>query len=1167
MTHFNPLLQKISTWNENDCSPLYLYGIDREQLSYLLNYFLKENTKLFLEKPHVLICASTDEAEDMYLALSQHTLSHPIYFFPGLDASPYSGTFSSEKSFYDRLSVLSKLLKTTHYILITSFEALSLKIPPPSFFSEFSFSINVEDIISPFDLAKKLVEVGYSSATSVEEPGTFIQKGQIFDLYPVSGSPVRLSYFDDLIETIHEIDLDTQKSLKEKNITTVLIPPAAGIFSRHQFASVLRENLPQAAPGFRNKFELRKSLFQHLADHQLFENFAVFVGLFFKEPVTLLDYINQNETIFSVISSNETHRSYLDYAEELRVQYESESKNSNSECLLPEPEKIYDFNFFENLFLKKVLLIDQLDLNLGGTDLKNSVDLRFIKTKTFLNQYINPTLSKQDYIIAALNFLKKHFSYSGNIYFSSYSESSREEIKHLISLQDYPEDLKRRISFLNEKFSEGFYYDSEKLIIITDGDLFAVKKTKIQKQTKVDLDLFAEQLASLKPGDYVIHNEHGVGEYLGLESLKIGSDQTDFLVLKYADNDKVYVPVYKLNQIQKHADSNSQLKTDSLRTNKFQLAKARARGSAKELAFDLLRLQAERQSSHAFAFSPPDHLYREFELAFPFEETPDQTKAIDSVLECMQKDTPMDFLVCGDVGFGKTEVAMRAAFKAIEDKKQVAVLVPTTILALQHFNSFTKRFKDFPVRIEFISRFKSPKEAKEILEKTEKGEIDILIGTHKLLSDKLKYYDLGLVVVDEEQRFGVGHKEKLKLMKASVDFLTLTATPIPRTLQMAFLGLRDLALIKTAPPKRQSIKTYVIKEDELTIQTAINKELQRGGQVFIVHNKVHDIEEYAARIRELVPEAKITFAHGQMSEKDLEEKINSFYNGSFQILIATTIIESGIDIPNANTMIIDRADTYGLAQLHQLRGRIGRSDKKAYAYFVVPLMRQISTIAEKRLHTLQTYADMGAGFNIASVDLEIRGAGDILGGTQSGHIEAIGLELYMDLLKDAINELKGERKLIKKDIEILTPFTAFIPNHYIADPGERLKQYKRLSNCETLELLEKIRDEFQDVYGIFNAELENLFMILETRISLQTLGLKSVQVAGPTITLKFDKAFLESNHKLRDSVVSFFIGRPKVYQFTPDYQVIYQHKTAVSQSILLNFSKDISSQISNSALS
>ena len=887
----------------------------------------------------------------------------------------------------------------------------------------------------------------------------------------------------------------------------------------------------------------------------------IYVPLFFKTPEKLFNYLDLSKTQITILNANETERSYLELVEMLRFDYEQAEENLNSENILPAYDKIYDFSFFEDLRDKKAILIDQLNLNMVFGEISDSIDLRLLKTKTFLNEHINPALAKPEYIKAALDFIKKHFQFQGKIYFSSYSDSSKNEIQHLIDLQDFPTELKQRIEFLPFRVNEGFYYEGEKFLIISDGDLFAAKKNKPQKFKKVDLDLFAEQIATLKTGDYVIHSEYGVGEYLGLEALDIGGDKSDFLVLKYAENDKIYVPVYKLNLIQKHADATSGLKSDSLRTNKFQLLKARARNSVKVLAFDLLKLQAERQSSIAYAFSPPDHLYKEFELAFPFEETPDQARAIEEVLECMQKPVPMDFLVCGDVGFGKTEVAMRAAFKAVEDRKQVAILVPTTILALQHFNSFTKRFKDFPVRIEFISRFKSAKESKEILERAEKGQVDILIGTHKILSDKLKFSDLGLVIVDEEQRFGVGHKEKLKLMKASVDFLTLTATPIPRTLQMAFLGLRDLSLIKTPPPRRQSIKSYVIKEDELTIQMAIQKELQRGGQVFVVHNKVHDIEQYAASIRELVPEAKITFAHGQMGERELEDRINSFYNGNYQVLIATTIIESGIDIPNANTMIIDRADTYGLAQLHQLRGRIGRSDKKAYAYFVVPRMREISTIAQKRLHALQTYADMGSGFNIASVDLEIRGAGDILGATQSGHVEAVGLELYMELLKDAINELRGEKKLLKKDIEIVTPFPAFIPNHYISDASERLKQYKRLSNCESHALLENIREEFQDVYGIFSVELSNLFTVLETRIFLQTLGLKSVQVGGAAITLKFDKQFLESNTELRDRVVNFFISRPKIYQFTPDYRVIYNQKSAVTQIDLLKFSRTISEHL------
>jgi transcription-repair coupling factor (superfamily II helicase) len=767
MIHFNSLLQKILNWDETLSSPLHIHGPSVDQWTFILNNFFQKESDPFLAKSHLIITASNDEADDLSQALASH---FPLFFYPGLEASPYSGVISSEKSFYDRLSILSRLKKFKEtkekFILVTSFEALSLRIPPLEFFDKSSFPLSVDDIIPPLDLAKKLVALGYSFATSVEEPGTFIQKGQIFDIYPVGSPPVRLSYFDDLIEAICEIDLETQKSIKENIFTSIVIGPAAGVFTTGDFPVTLRENIPQVGPSLKSKFDLRKALFTKLSEGQLFENYPVYTPLFFKQSSTLFDFINTSDCFVSLLNSNEIQRGALELAESLRVEFENSTGNNN-ESLLPHFEQLYDFSFFKNLENQKVIMIDLFNLDMDNRDVSKSIDLRLVKTKSFLNQHINPALSKPEYISKSLSFLKEHFQFLGNIYFSSYSESSKAEIKHLIDLQEYPGDLKARISFLPFKVLEGFYYEHENFLIITDGDLFASKKTKVQKSSKVDLDLFAEQIATLKIGDYVIHSEYGIGEYMGLEALDIAGDKTDFLILKYAENDKVYVPVYKLNQIQKHADALANLKKDSLRTNKFQALKSRARASVKTLAFDLLKLQAERQSASAYAFSEPDHLYKEFELAFPFEETPDQARAIEEVLEAMQKPSPMDFLVCGDVGFGKTEVAMRAAFKAVEDKKQVAVLVPTTILALQHFNSFTKRFADFPVRIEFISRFKSPKESKEILERAERGQIDILIGTHKILSDKLKFRDLGLVIVDEEQRFGVGHKEKLKLMKAS----------------------------------------------------------------------------------------------------------------------------------------------------------------------------------------------------------------------------------------------------------------------------------------------------------------------------------------------------------------------------------------------------------------
>ncbi len=1161
MSLFVSATQKINTWQNSSGKSFELTGLSAVHFNYFYFDQIKKHEKEFFKHPHILIYDDFDLAEEAYQNFISTKGAIPFFLYPGREHSPYCGVIASEVQLTERFKVLAALNKNPkNFVLITTLEALSLKTVPLEFFST-GFEIKKDDIISPFDLARKLGEIGYVSSSSVEEPGTFSQKGEIFDIFPLDGEPVRLNYFDDLIEAIFLIDAETQKTKRDHPIESVDISPMSGLFLAPTCVQTLRENLPTPKPGFKSKFEVRKNVFQTLSDGQLFENYASFEGLFHKNSTALYEILKKYRPIYFVINQNMALRDFIDFKEEVRADYERESENLESESILPGPDKLYDFSFIEEFEDIHCLNINAVNLSFGEIELSRSLDLKILRARNFLMENVNPALSKPEFIKESLAFLQKSFKHSGNITFCSYTESSRREIEHLINLLEWNEDLKRRTTFVQYRLDEGLWYEPEKTLIISDGDLFAAKKSKTQKMKAVDLDLFAEQLATLKIGDFVIHAEYGVGEYLGLESLEIGGDKSDFLILKYSENDKVYVPVYKLNLIQKHADSHAGLKVDSLRTNKFTALKARARASVKQLAFDLLKLQAERQMSQAYAFSEPDHLYKEFELAFPFDETPDQARAIESVLENMQKPVPMDHLVCGDVGFGKTEIAMRAAFKAVEDKKQVAILVPTTILALQHYNSFVKRFKDFPIKIEFVSRFKTTKEAKDIFNRTENGHVDILIGTHKLLSDGLRFKDLGLVIVDEEQRFGVGHKEKLKLLKSSVDFLTLTATPIPRTLQMAFLGLRELSLIKTAPPKRQSIKTYIIKEDEHTLQLAIKKELQRGGQVFIVHNKVNDMEQYVANIRELVPEAKIVFAHGQMSEKELEERVSAFYNGDFQILIATTIIESGIDIPNANTMIIDRADTFGLAQLHQLRGRIGRSDKKAYAYFVIPRFKDISGIAQKRLHALQTYADMGAGFNIASVDLEIRGAGDILGASQSGHIEAVGLELYMELLKEAIQELRGERKVIKKDIEIQTPFPAFIPNHYIKDSMERLKNYKRLSNCETLGNLEALREEFEDIYGVFPEEIHNLFTLLEVRINLQTLGLKSVAVAGNNLILKFDPQVFESHHDLRDKVVQYFLSRPKVYQFTPDFKVIYSHKETLSQSVLVKISKDIAEQI------
>lgn len=1159
MTHFNHINEKISHWVNAPGSDIKLSGLNTEQFAFFLNNFIDNNP--IENKSILLICPGQDQGEDLLESLENINSKLSVELFPEEEGSPYQPFISSDYVLRRKLSILHRLNSGKKIdVLICSTQSLLSKLPPREFFKTNELCLKIEDIISPDELAGKLHLLGYAATITVEEPGTFSKKGEVFDIFPIDGPPIRLNYFDELIEKISEINPDNQKTIKDSKIEEVNIGPSSGILSKGNFPTNLRENIPMPGTKFKFKFEQRKKIFQELSDGFLFQNYSKMFPLFFKseEHTSLIDHINE-DFIPIFFKRSEIDLIETEMFEELRTEYEETSNDVESEIISPNPESFF-FNGLNEIVTKPSLYVDELHID-ESLDISQIIEFNLESTPVYLRRNISLTESKKENLKQIFEFLETEFKHSGDVFISSKHENAKEEIKYLLDTFELSRNFLERVKFTDMYLEHGFYYPAEKLLYLSEGDLFSVKKKKTKKSPSVNPDLFAEQIATLKKDDYVIHSDHGLGKYLGLESMDTGGVKNDFLVIEYASKDKVYVPVYKINLIQKHADSTANCSVANLRSAKFNQIKNRAKESAKKLAFDLLKLQAERQTQMAHSFSPPDHYYNEFELAFPFEETPDQRSATDAVLTSMQKPAPMDHLVCGDVGFGKTEIAMRAAFMAALDKKQVAVLVPTTILALQHYNSFIKRYKEFPIRIEFISRFKTPREVKEIKEGLKAGAIDIVIGTHKLLSDSIEYKDLGLVIVDEEQRFGVGHKEKLKTLKATVDFLTLTATPIPRTLQLAFLGLRDLSLIQTPPPKRQSIKTYIIKDDDQTIQSAIRKELSRGGQVFIVHNKVHDIEQYCARIRELVPDAKLTFAHGQMSEKDLETRVTNFYEGKYQVLVSTTIIESGLDIPNANTMIIDRADTFGLSQLHQLRGRIGRSEKKAYAYFLVPQNRNLTPTAEKRLKAMQTYADIGSGFHIASCDLEIRGAGEVLGANQSGHLEAVGLELYMELLKEAIGELKGEQKVIHSKVEISTPFSSYIPNNYIPDGPARLKYYKLLSNSESTQDLETHIQDIEELFGPIPSELDNLFWTLRCRIILRDCGIKSLNVAGKDINISFEKSFLDSESELKNKIIDYFINRPKQFRFSPDYKVYYQSKESVDLESLHSFCKNIAEQI------
>lgn len=1135
-------------------SKMVISGLTSNQWSILLKDFLiSADTSRF--RKNLFVFSSEEKAEKFYSYIKETT---PTVFYPDFGSEIYSTIVPSEFNLVKRLAILNRLEDSTNeeFSIVTTIDALNLTVPPKEYFKSNNFTLSVSDLISPVELSKQLISGGFKKTPTTEEAGTFAVKGEIFDIYPLDGDPVRIQYFDEMIEEIHYIDKTTLKTKTNSSIDSITLQNTQFSLLKKNLVNTFRNNFPRPKLNEKELFSYREETLRKLSRGEFFEDYPAFISYFFSSPSTLMDYTT--DFSMQIFDDFETIEKYETLKIDLEQSYKSFTNNS-PDTIKPSPEEIYDHKF---KFDFPYLAINNVNISMAlEDDFKNHIEVKTTSIQNSINRISNS--NKLDIKLKSIcTLVNKLLVINNQIRIYCTNENSKKEILYLLNTYSEDKVLLSKIKFINEYLEEGFLYDHEKILFLSENDFFEKKIKKVKTKTlNVDEDMFAEQLATLKIDDHVIHKDHGVGKYKGMETLNLGGSTSDFIVLQYKDNDKIYVPVYKLNLLQKHSSSESSATLADLKSKKFDQAKTKAKSAVKKLAFDLLELQAKRKLLKGFSFSEPDHIFNEFSLSFRFKETPDQSRAIENVISDMVSDQPMDRLVCGDVGFGKTEVAMRAAFKAVLDHKQVGILVPTTVLALQHYNSFVERFKNFPVEIEFISRFKTPKQVKEVLEKLALGQIDILIGTHKLLSDKVKFSDLGLLVIDEEQRFGVSHKEKLKLFKETVDTLTLTATPIPRTLQMSFLGIKELSLIKTPPLKRQTIKSYVIKEDPQTLKLAIEKELSRGGQVFIVHNRVQDIEIFTAKIRNLVPSARLIYAHGQLPERELEKRISDFYNYKYDILISTTIIESGIDIPRANTMIVDQANNYGLSQLHQLRGRIGRSDKKAYAYFIVPSHKKLSDIAAKRLKALQTYADLGSGFSLATSDLEIRGSGDILGPEQSGHIGSIGLELYMELLKECIQELKGESQYINKRIEIQTPFDSYIPTKFISDAGLRLKYYKRISNSQTREDLEEIVDELKDQFGLIPEEVVNLTNIIDARIILNNLALKSIKVKTTSILLSFDKELIQNDQALQDKVINFFTQRPKIYKINPDYSINCSFKDKISVTTLLDFAQFLAEQL------
>ncbi|NOX27080.1 MAG: transcription-repair coupling factor [Gammaproteobacteria bacterium] len=1043
------------------------------------------------------IIVATPDARSAYRLLDEirfYNSDIPSHLFPDWETLPYDVFSPHQDIVSERLTTLCQLPQQQKGIVIVPISTLLHRLPPCSYIDANSL---VLDIGQQFDVEKmrmRFEKSGYRCVSQVMEHGEFAVRGSLVDLFPMgSEHPFRIDLFDDEIESIRGFDPENQRS--DKTFEQLRLLPA------REFP--LDENgITRFRQRYRNEFEGNASetlIYREVSQGNSPTGIEYYLPLFYEETATLFDYL-PNDSVYIQLDGCEA--AAANFWLEANERYEQARHDIQRPILAP-----------DKLFLSQNILLEQYQ-NLARVNLKSVKTTQDnalnYQTQTPPELYFN---HRDDHPESALkNFIQ---SFHGRLLFVAESAGRREAMLELLHRYDiFPAASDGWSSFKNSESqlsitvapleNGALLRQPEAIAVIAEPQLFGeqVLQKRRRKERSRDTDAVIKSLSELQVGAPVVHEDHGVGRYRGLETITTSGITTEFLVLEYANSDKLYVPVSTLNLISRYSGTSADnAPLHRLGTEQWQKAKKKAAQRACDVAAELLDVYARRAARKGHAFPQPDDAYANFSSAFPFEETPDQESAIEAVISDMVSSQPMDRLVCGDVGFGKTEVAMRAAFVATNANHQVAVLVPTTLLAQQHYQNFLDRFADCPLRIEVLSRF-GAKHHSSITQGLADGTVDIVIGTHKLLQESIKFKRLGLVIIDEEHRFGVRQKERFKALRSEVDVLTLTATPIPRTLNMSLAGMRDLSIIATPPKQRVAIKTFVSEWNDQLLKEAMWREIKRGGQIYFVHNKVEDIERVARRIKELLPEAEVEFAHGQMRERELEKVMLDFYHQRFHVLVCTTIIETGIDVPTANTIIIDRADRFGLAQLYQLRGRVGRSHHRAYAYLLVPSKSVISADAKKRLEAIESLEELGAGFTLATHDLEIRGAGELLGSEQSGQIQEIGFSMYSQLLERAVNDLKSGKtpdfdKPLKHGCEVDLRTPALIPEDYLYDVHTRLVIYKRIANAASVEALDELQVEMIDRFGLLPDTTKTLFRISEIKIQAEALGIRKIE-AGPT---------------------------------------------------------------------
>ncbi|CDG37095.1 Transcription-repair-coupling factor [Acetivibrio thermocellus BC1] len=1034
-------------------------------------------------------------------------------FFPSKEIMLHDVEAKSYDSIYERINALYRIVNDDYGFIVTSAEALCQKLIDRKLFKESIVNVALGDRIDLGLFTQKLVSIGYERVTTVEGKSQFAVRGGIVDIFPVNAdTAVRIELFDDEVDSVRSFDTMTQRSVENLEAVTILpareliYPPGLRDSIVEKILNDLKIQIKKME-GKNNKSGIQKLEAKINSDIERFSQEYYFAGMdryipyIIEKPSAVIDYIDSEILVFVdepkrfeqrienlITESNEMCKSFME----------------NGQLLAGSFDIFFDCNYLWDKVkkCKNTLYFTTLPSDDGQEG----------KRENIVSKLLNSYQGHLEILEEDISHWKKN---RARVVILSGTKSRGEMLAETLRTKDieavYLEEPHRDIQpgevvITHGVLNRGFEYPGIGFVVVSGKELFGQeKKTRRHKSAKgKKISVFTD----LNVGDYVVHYVHGIGKYIGIEQLVVENVKKDYLKIQYSDGDYLYVPTNQLDLIQKYIGSEGKTpKLSKLGGTDWAKTRARTKESLKELAQELINLYAQREMAEGHAFGKDTVWQKQFEDLFPYQETEDQLRCIEEIKRDMESPRPMDRLLCGDVGYGKTEVAMRAVFKAVMDGKQVAYLVPTTVLAQQHYNTFKERMKDFPITVEVLSRFRTQAEQKRILKDVKAGMVDVLIGTHRLLQKDVCFKDLGLLVIDEEQRFGVTHKEKIKQMKTNIDVLTLTATPIPRTLHMSLVGIRDISTIEEPPEERYPVQTYVMEYNDEVVRDAINREMSRGGQVFYLYNRIRAINQKAAEIQKLVPEARVAIAHGQMNETELENIMFRFINGEYDILVCTTIIESGLDMPNVNTIIVEDADKMGLAQLYQLRGRVGRSNRLAYAYITYKKDKVLSEIAEKRLQAIKEFTEFGSGFKIAMRDLQLRGAGNLLGPQQHGHIDSVGYDMYCKLLAEAVNELRGI-PVTKEDEEISIDVnvSAYIDNDYIGDENQKIDMYKKIASINDEQDVIDAEDELMDRYGEIPQPVKNLLQIAYIKSLAKACGFSSVQEKNDTVIFQYSES-------------------------------------------------------------